>query len=54
MTPVRVMLDPTTGIAKRMAITSTASVENPSAKAMIQGKDEKPRSEEAGRCIFLF
>jgi len=37
MTPVRVMLDPTTGTAKRIAITSTARVENPSMKATIHG-----------------
>ena len=31
------MLDPTTGTAKRIAITSTARVENPSMKATIHG-----------------
>src|SRR5579864_4749158 len=33
ITPVRVMLDPAMGMASRMAITSTASVENPSMNA---------------------
>src|SRR6266849_11009194 len=37
MTPVSVILEPTTGIARRIAITSTASVEKPSRNAMIQG-----------------
>ena len=41
MTPVSVTLDPTTGIARRMAITSTARVENPSMQAMIQNDQEK-------------
>jgi hypothetical protein len=33
------MLDPTTGIAKRIAMTSTASVEKPSANATIECDD---------------
>ncbi len=36
MTPVRVMLEPTTGIARRIATTSTANVEKPSANATPQ------------------
>src|SRR5271165_4318751 len=36
------MLEPTTGIANRMAITSTASVEKPSIKAMIHAGNASP------------
>src|SRR5437773_1089376 len=49
MTPVSVMLDPTTGTAKRIAITSTARVEKPSMKAMTQGVGKTLRSDDMDR-----
>src|ERR1700730_5958943 len=52
MTPVSVTLDPTTGIAKRIAITSTASVENPSMKATIQGVGNRPGSVDWDVCTL--
>src|SRR5260370_6765908 len=52
MTPVSATLDPTTGIAKRIAITSTASVEKPSTAAMIQSVRNQPRSADMDVCIF--
>src|SRR5580700_5492247 len=52
MTPVSVTLDPTTGMAKRIAITSTASVENPSMKAMIQGVGNRVPSVDRDVCTL--
>src|SRR5579872_7116955 len=48
ITPVRIMLEPATGIARRMAITSTARVENPSVNAT-----EKRMDCAGPRCILL-
>jgi hypothetical protein len=53
ITPVSVTLDPTTGTANRIAITSTASVENPSMKAMTQGVGNRPRSVDVDVCTLI-
>src|ERR1700675_1588973 len=52
ITPVSVTPDATTGIANRIAITSTASVENPSMKAMTQGVGNRPRSVDTDVCTL--